>query len=66
MSAWEAPDLTPENLALAECRLPFCDLWADSRTKLFCDGHYSRWVRHGRPDPERFIADCELAAAAAG
>jgi integrase len=64
LTAWQAPDLTPENLALAECRLPFCDLWADSRTKLFCDGHYARWVRHGRPDPERFIADCELVGTA--
>ena len=39
-AAWEAPDLTPENLAQAECRLPFCDLWVESRTKLFCEGHY--------------------------
>ena len=27
--------------------------------KIFCTGHDDRWQRHGRPDPARFIADCE-------
>ncbi|MET0414531.1 MAG: hypothetical protein ABW022_00730, partial [Actinoplanes sp.] len=64
LSAWEAPDLTPENLAQAGCRLPFCDLWVESRKKLFCEGHYVRWLRHGRPDLERFVTDCELVGTA--
>lgn len=50
--------------ASAECRLPFCDLWVDSPAKLFCPGHYDRWVRHGRPDLERFVTDCELVGTA--
>jgi len=64
LSAWEAPDLTTENLAQAGCRLPFCDLWVESRTKLFCEGHYVRWLRHGRPDLERFVTDCGLVGTA--
>jgi integrase len=64
LTAWEAPDLTPSHPVSAECRLPFCDLWVDSPTRLFCPGHYDRWVRHGRPELERFIADCELVGTA--
>jgi len=64
LTAWEAPDLTPSDPVSAECRLPFCDLWVDSPTRLFCPGHYDRWVRHGRPELERFIADCELVGTA--
>ena len=33
-------------------------------TKIFCTGHDDRWQRHGRPDPDRFIADCELVGTA--
>jgi len=62
--SWKAPDATPSDPASAECRLPFCDLWVGSPTKLFCPGHDDRWVRHGRPDLERFIADCELVGTA--
>ena len=64
LAAWETPDPTPSEVAPAQCRLPFCDLWPDSGKKLFCAGHYDRWVRRGRPEPERFIADCELVGTA--
>ena len=64
LASWEAPDLTPSDPASAECRLPFCDLWVGGPTKLFCPGHDDRWKRHGQPDLERFIADCELVGTA--
>ena len=44
--------------------LPFCDLWVINPAKIFCTGHDDRWQRHGRPDPARFIADCELTGTA--
>jgi len=31
---------------------------------MFCAGHDDRWQRHGRPDPGRFIADCQLVGTA--
>ena len=34
LTAWEAPDLTPSDPVSAECRLPFCDLWVDSRHEI--------------------------------
>ena len=64
LATWDAPDLAPDDTAAAECRLPFCSLWAASPAKLFCAGHEDRWQRHGRPDPDRFIADCELVGTA--
>jgi hypothetical protein len=64
LASWEAPDVTPSDPASAECRLPFCDLWVGGPTKLFCPGHDDRWKRHGQPDLERFIADCELVGTA--
>ena len=64
LATWDAPDLAPSDPAAAECRLPFCDLWIVNPTKIFCTGHDDRWQRHGRPDPDRFIADCELVGTA--
>jgi site-specific recombinase XerD len=64
LAVWDAPDLAPSGLASAGCRLPFCDLWVDSPAKLFCPGHYDRWIRHGRPELERFVTDCELVGTA--
>jgi hypothetical protein len=63
LAIWDAPDLAPAG-ASAECRLPFCNLWAVNPAKMFCTGHDDRWRRHGRPDPDRFIADCELVGTA--
>ncbi len=31
---------------------------------MFCPGHDDRWQRHGQPDLERFIVDCELVGTA--
>jgi integrase len=39
-------------------------IWVANPTKLFCSGHDDRWQRHGRPDPDRFITDCELVGTA--
>lgn len=64
LATWDAPELAPADTVAAECRLPFCDLWPASPTKMFCTGHDDRWQRHGRPDPDRFIADCELVGTA--
>lgn len=48
----------------AECRLPFCTPWVESPKKIFCKNHDDRWQRTGRPDPDHFIADCELVGTA--
>jgi integrase len=56
--------LAPAGTGPAECRLPFCSLWAENPAKIFCAGHDDRWQRHGRPDPGRFIAECELVGTA--
>lgn len=59
VAEWDAPDMTPSDTTAAECRLPFCNIWVNP-TKLFCMGHEGRWRYQGQPDPDRFIADCEL------
>jgi integrase len=64
LSSWQAPELAPEDIKAAACRLPFCDLWVANPTKLFCHAHDDRWQRHGQPDPDRFIADCTLVGTA--
>ncbi|WP_239342218.1 tyrosine-type recombinase/integrase, partial [Frankia sp. CiP3] len=40
------------------CRLPFCTLWAESATTVFCRSHALRWKRSGITHSEEFIADC--------
>jgi site-specific recombinase XerD len=64
LATWDAPDLARSGIVTAECRLPFCALWAENPEKLFCKNHDDRWRRTGRPDPGRFIADCELTGTA--
>jgi integrase len=64
LACWAAPDLAPGGTTPAECRLPFCSLWAENPAKMFCAGHDDRWQRHGRPDPDRFIAGCQLVGTA--
>jgi site-specific recombinase XerD len=64
LARWEAPDLAQGGTVPAECRMPFCSLWAENPDKLFCKNHDDRWQRHGRPDPIRFIAGCELTGTA--
>jgi len=64
LASWKAPDLAPADAGPAECRLPFCSLWAENPAKIFCAGHDDRWQRHGRPDPGRFVAECELVGTA--
>ena len=64
VATWEAPELAAPGTWPAECRLPFCSLWAENPAKIFCHSHDDRWQRHGRPDPGRFIVDCELAGTA--
>jgi integrase len=64
LASWKAPDLAPADTGPAQCRLPFCSLWAENAAKIFCAGHDDRWQRRGRPDPGRFIAECELVGTA--
>ena len=39
-------------------------MWAENPAKIFCKSHEERWANAGRPDPGRFIADCELTGTA--
>jgi len=64
LASWEAPELAAPDTRPAECRLPFCSLWAENPAKMFCRSHDDRWQRQGRPDPGRFTIDCELAGTA--
>jgi integrase len=43
-----------------ECRLPFCTLWTENDTHLFCKSHETRWRQLDRPDVEEYIAHCLL------
>lgn len=64
LDLWDAPDLVEPGDAPAECRLPFCTLWAEGPESLFCRSHHERWTSAGRPDPERFVVDAELTGTA--
>ena len=44
----------------AECGLPFCTVWVENDTHLFCKSHHTRWHQLGRPDPEQYLAHCLL------
>ena len=44
----------------AECGLPFCTVWVENGTHLFCKSHHTRWHQLGRPDPEQYLAHCLL------
>lgn len=58
MTMWLAV-LTPEEPAgRPECRLSFCDLWAQGNSP-FCLNHKSRWHAIGAPDIDEFVARCE-------
>jgi len=64
LAGWDAPELATPGPPPAECRLPFCILWAENPQKIFCKNHDDRWRRAGHPDPDLFITDCELAGTA--
>jgi len=42
----------------AECRLSYCDLWAEFSTRL-CKSHQVRWRNSAARDLDEFAADCE-------
>jgi integrase len=42
----------------AECRLSYCDLWAEFSTRL-CKSHQVRWRNSAARDLDEFVADCE-------
>ena len=44
----------------AECGLPFCTLWCENDTHLFCKSHETRWRQLGRPAVEDYVAHCLL------
>lgn len=51
--------LSPEPvIERPECRLAFCDLWAQGNSPL-CLNHKSRWHAIGTPDIDEFVARCE-------
>jgi hypothetical protein len=35
-----------------ECQLPFCILWTENPSAIFCRSHGLRWRRAGRPDAD--------------
>ncbi|MEO8749675.1 MAG: tyrosine-type recombinase/integrase [Allobranchiibius sp.] len=43
------------------CHLPFCSLWVEATSNLFCKAHETRWRQQGRPDVATFIERCLLA-----
>ena len=43
----------------AECGMPFCSLWVENATKVFCRNHDYRWHLASCPDPEEYAADCQ-------
>jgi len=43
-----------------ECQLPFCTVWVDNDSRLFCKAHHTRWHQLGRPEPEQYVAHCVL------
>lgn len=43
-----------------ECQLPFCTVWVENDSRLFCKAHHTRWDQLGRPDPEQYAAHCVL------
>ena len=43
LATWEAPELAAPGTRPAECRLPFCSLWAENPAKIFCHSHDDRW-----------------------
>ncbi len=59
-AAWATQAPPPGPRPRAECRLPFCDLWAENDTHMFCKAHETRWRQLGGPDAEEFIARCQL------
>ncbi len=38
--------------------LPFCTVWAESDTSLYCKSHTTRWVQLGRPATEEYLTHC--------
>jgi len=42
-----------------QCGMPFCSLWVDNATKVFCHNHDYRWRAVGCPDPDEYAADCQ-------
>ena len=46
--------------AAPSASLPFCDLWTENGTHLFCKAHETRWRQLDCPDAEEFIELCLL------
>jgi integrase len=59
-TAWAVVQPVVAGQGKAECRLPFCALWAENDKHLFCKSHETRWAQLGRPDVEEYVAHCLL------
>lgn len=57
-TSWAAGAPAMDQAGRTECQLPFCTLWTESPSAIFCRSHGLRWRRAGRPDVDEFIADC--------
>jgi hypothetical protein len=63
LDSWIAQAMV-STVGTAECRMPFCTLWVENTTKVFCKNHQYRWEDAGRPDLETFTIDCQLVGSA--
>jgi hypothetical protein len=59
LDAWTAKAVVT-HARPAGCQMPFCTLWVENATKVFCKNHQYRWEYAGRPGLEAFITDCLL------
>jgi integrase len=64
LDSWIAEAMVT-TVGTAECRMPFCTLWVENTTKVFCKNHQYRWEDAGRPDLETFTTDCQLVGSGA-
>jgi integrase len=59
-ASWAAAAPAVSAVGRTECGLPFCEVWVENDTRLFCKSHHTRWDQLGRPEPEQFLAHCLL------
>src|SRR6266566_3614184 len=56
LHAWTPAVTSPAPGQPAQCALPWCSLWPESRDGVFCQVHTRRWRRSGISDPAEFTA----------
>ncbi len=61
LHAWTPAVTPPAPGQPAQCALPWCSLWPESRDGVFCQVHTRRWRRSGISDPAEFTAASQQA-----